>query len=39
MALINSLYFPTSLETTETITPSELKDSNNIDSIIINKIK
>ena len=35
MSSINSLYFPTSLETIETISPSELKDANNINSIIV----
>ena len=39
MTSINSLYFPTSLETIETISPSELKDTNNINNIIVKKIK
>ena len=39
MTSINSLYFPTSLETIETISPSELKDTNNINKIIVKKIK
>lgn len=39
MSLVNSLYFPTSLETIETISPYELKNNNNINNIIIDKIK
>ena len=39
MSLVNSLYFPTSLETFESISPYELKNDNNINNIIIDKIK
>ena len=36
---VNSLYFTTSLETIQTISPGELNDSNNIDSILLQKVK
>ena len=39
MASVNSLYFPTSLDIVETVSPYELKNSNNIDEILLKKIK
>ena len=39
MTSVNSLYFPTSLETIETISPSEFKNNNSIDKIVIEKIR
>ena len=37
MASVNSLYFPTSLDIVETVSPYELKNSNNIDEILLKK--
>jgi len=39
MTSVNSLYFPTSLETIESLAPYELKNTNNINNLLLQKIK
>ena len=39
MPSVNKLYFPSSLDTVESLAPYELKNTNNINNLLLNKIK